>query len=102
MAKVMRRVSDCQRQIRIRGTPLDQLEHLSQNQNLSVLTILCLSPTLLVLTGGCPQPHFSGENQIRALANKSLGHERNISIQIPSVGILACLAGLSRLLQLRM
>ena len=44
---------------------------------------------------------FSGENQLRALANKSPGHERNISIQTPSVSILACLAGLSRLLQLR-
>ena len=47
------------------------------------LTILCLSPTLLTLTGGYPQPPFSGENQLRALANKSLGHERNISIQTP-------------------
>ena len=65
------------------------------------LTILCLSPTLLTLTGGYPQPPFSGENQLRALANKSPGHERNISIQTPSVSILACLAGLSRLLQLR-
>ena len=64
------------------------------------LTILCLSPTHLTLTGGYPQPPFSGENQLRALANKSLGHERNISIQTPYVRILACLAGLSRLLQL--
>ena len=65
------------------------------------LTILCLSPTLLTLTGGYPRPPFSGENQLRALATKSPGHERNISNQIPSVSILACLAGLSRLLQLR-
>ena len=47
------------------------------------LTILCLSPTLLTLTGGYPWPPFSGENQLRALANKSLGHERSISIQTP-------------------
>ena len=47
------------------------------------LTILCLSPTLLTLTGGYPQPPFSGENQLRALANKSPGHERNISNQTP-------------------
>ena len=66
------------------------------------LTILCLSPTLLTLTGGYPQPPFSGENQLRALVDKSLGHERNISIQTPSVGILPCLAGLSRLLQLHL
>ena len=64
------------------------------------LIILCLSPTLLTLTGGYPRPPFSGENQPRALANKSPGHERNMSNQTPSVSILACLAGLSRLLQL--
>ena len=50
-----------------------------------------LSPTIIL-----------GENQLRAVANKSPGHERNLSIQPPSVGILACLTGLSRLLQLRM
>ena len=46
-------------------------------------TILCLSPTLLTLTGGYPWPPFSGENQLRALVDKSPGHERNISIQTP-------------------
>ena len=66
------------------------------------LTILCLSPTFLTLTGGYPRPPFSGDNQLRALANKSPGHGRNISIQTPSVSILACLTGLSRLLQLRL
>ena len=66
------------------------------------LTILCLSPTLLTLTGSYPRTTFSGENLLRALANKSPGHERNISIQTPSVGNLACLTGLSRLLQLCM
>ena len=48
-----------------------------------LLTILCLSPTLLALTGGYPQPPFSGENQLRALVDKPPGHERNISIQTP-------------------
>ena len=43
---------------------------------------------------------FSGENQLRAIANKSPGHERNISNQTPSVSIIAFLAGISRLLQL--
>ena len=66
------------------------------------LTILCLSSSLLTLTEGYPQLPFTGKNQLRALVDKSLGHERNISIQTPSVGILACLAGLSRLLQLLM
>ena len=46
-------------------------------------TILCLSPTLLTLTGGYPQPPFSGENQLRALAKKSPGHERNLSNSTP-------------------
>ena len=65
-------------------------------------TISWLSPTPPTLTGGYPWPPFSGENQLRAIANKSPGHERNISNQNPSVSILACLADISRLLQLRM
>ena len=47
------------------------------------LTVLCLSPTLLTLTGGYPRSPFSGENQLTALANKSPRHERNISNQTP-------------------
>ena len=58
--------------------PLDLLKHLPPNQNLS---IVCLSSTLLTLTGGYPQPPFSGKGQLRALANKSPGHERSISNQ---------------------
>ena len=46
-------------------------------------TILCLSPTLLTLTGGYPRPPFSGKSQLRASVNKSPGHERNISILTP-------------------
>ena len=65
-------------------------------------TISWLSPTPLTLTGGYSWPPFSGENQLRAIDNKSPGHERNISNQTPSVSILACLAAISRLLQLRM
>ena len=64
------------------------------------LTVLCLLPTFLTLTGGYPWPPFFGENQLRALASKSPGHERNISNQTPTISILACLADLSRLLQL--
>ena len=48
-----------------------------------LFTILCLSLSLLALTGGYPLPPFSGENQLRALVDKSPGHERNISIQTP-------------------
>ena len=51
------------------------------------LTILCLSPTLLTLTGGYPQPTFSGENQLRALVNKSPGHNRNVSIPTPLMAL---------------
>ena len=66
------------------------------------LTIFCLSPTLLTLTEGSLRPSFSGVNQFSVLANKSPGHESNISIQISSVGNLVCLTGLCRLSQLRM
>ena len=56
-----------------------------------LFTILCLSPTLLTLTGGYPRPPFSGENQFRALVDKSPGHERSISIQTPLLAFyLAC------------
>ena len=47
------------------------------------LTSLCLSPSLLTLTEGYPQPPFSGKNQLRALVDKSPGHERSVSIQTP-------------------
>ena len=47
------------------------------------LTILCLSPTLLTLTGGYPRPPFSGKSKLSALVNKSSGNERNISILTP-------------------
>ena len=46
-------------------------------------TISRLSPTLLTLTGGYPRPPFSEENQLRALVNKSPGHNRSVSIQTP-------------------
>ena len=46
-------------------------------------TILYLSPTLLILTGGYPRPLFSGKSQLRALINKSPGHDRSVSIQTP-------------------
>ena len=47
------------------------------------LTILCFSPTLLTLTGGCPRPPFSGKSQLRASVHKSPGHDRIVSIQTP-------------------
>ena len=48
-----------------------------------LFTIVCLSPTLLTLTGDCPQPPFSEESQLKALVNKSPGLERSILILTP-------------------
>ena len=47
--------------------------------------ISCLSPTPLTLMGGCPRPHFSEENQLRALVNTSPGHNKSVSIQTPLI-----------------
>ena len=52
-----------------------------------LFTILCLSPTPLTPTGGCPCPPFSEENQLRALVNKSPGHNRSVSIQTPLMAL---------------
>ena len=83
------------RRIRTRGTPWTCLSIYPEIKVcLSTVYYLCLSPTPLTLTGGYPRPPFSEKDQLKALVNKSSGHERSISIQI-SVGILACLAGLS-------
>ena len=46
-------------------------------------TISCLSPTPLTLTGGNPQPPFSKENLLRALVNKSPGHNRVFQSKLP-------------------
>ena len=67
--------------------PLDLLKHLPQNQNSSVLLFYAIHQTLLTLTGGYPQPTFSGENQLRALVNKSPGHNRNVSIPTPLMAL---------------
>ena len=64
---------------RTRGTPRPAQASTPKPESVC-LTILCLLPTFLTLTGGYPRPPFSGDNQLRALANKSLGHERSISI----------------------
>ena len=81
MAKVIRKRPDGQRRDQASRDPLDLLEHLPKSR--ICLTILCLSPTLLTLTVGYSQPPFSGENQLRALAKKSPGHERNLSNSTP-------------------
>ena len=48
-------------------------------------TILQLSPTPLTLTGGYPRPPFSEGHQLKALVNKSPGHNRCVPIQIPQI-----------------
>ena len=78
MKKVMRREPDRQRWIRPQGTPWVCLSIYPKTR--ICLTILCFSPTLLTLTGGYPQPPFSGKNQLRALVN---GHDKSVSIQTP-------------------
>ena len=80
------------RWIRTRGTPWTCSSIYPKPKSVCLLfTILCLSPTLLTLTGGYPRPPFSGENQLRALVDKSPGHERSISIQTPLLAFyLAC------------
>ena len=75
------------RRIRNRGTPWTCSSIYPKPKPVCLLfTILCLSPTLLTLTGFYPRPPFSGENQLRALVDKSPGHERSISIQTPLLG----------------
>ena len=70
------------RQIIAQGTP-ESARACTPKQESVCLTTLCLSPTLLTLTGGYAQPPFSGKSPLRALVNKSPGHERNISILTP-------------------
>ena len=95
----------CGRELLSKASGLNRRPRLSQASTPKpesvCFTISWLSPTPLTLTGGYSWPPFSGENKLRAIANKSPAHERNISNQTPSVSILACLAGICRLLQLR-
>ena len=62
--------------------PLDLPERLPQ-------TRICLFYYFTTFTnssdinGGYPQPPFSEKNQLRALVNKSPGHNRSVSIQTP-------------------
>ena len=95
----------CGRELLSKASELNGLPRLSQASTPKpesvCFTISWLSPTPLTLTGVYSWPPFSGENQLRAIANKSSGHEKNISNQNPSVSIIACLAGIFRPLQLR-
>ena len=82
--KVMQRRPDRQGGSGLEGLPGPARASTLKPKSVCLLfTILCLSPTLLTLTGGYPQPPFSEENQLRALVNKSSGLERSISILTP-------------------
>ena len=82
--KVMWRRPDRQGGSGLEGLPGPARASAQKPKSVCLLfTILCFSPTLLTLTGGYPQPPFSEENQLRALVNKSPGHERSISILTP-------------------
>ena len=83
--KVMQRRTDRQGESGLEGLPGPARASTLKPKSVCLLfTILYFSPTLLTLTGGYARPPFSEENQLRALVNKSLGHERNIIlIQTP-------------------
>ena len=82
ITKVMRKRPDRQRWIRPRGTPWICL-------SIYPKTRICLSYCFVPFTNssdinrGYLWPPFSGKSQLRALVNKSPGHERNISILTP-------------------
>ena len=80
--KVMWKRSDEQGGSGLKGSPGSARASTPKPESVC-LTILCLSPTLLTLTGGYPWPPFSGKSQLRALVNKSPGHDRSVSIQTP-------------------
>ena len=83
MTKVMRKRPDRQRWIRTWEIPWTCSSIYPQTKICLLFIILCLSLTLLTLTGGYPRPPFSGKSQLRALVNKSPGHNRSVSIQTP-------------------
>ena len=85
------------RHIRTRGHPRTCSSVYPQTR-ICLSYYLCLSPTLLTLTGGYPWPPFSGENQHRALLINLLGMKGVFQLK-PPVSLLAYLTGLSRLLQ---
>ena len=84
--KVMRKEPDGQGGSGLEGPPGSAQASTPKPESV-YLTVLCFSPTLLTLTGGYPRPPFSGENQLRALVNKSPGHNRNVSIPTPLMAL---------------
>ena len=94
--KVMWKRPDEQGRSELKGPPGPAWASTPQTGSVC-LTILCLSPTLLTLTGVYPRPPFSGKNQLRALVYWTWKEYFNSN---PSDGFLAYLTGLSRFFQL--
>ena len=80
----MRERSDGKGESGLEGPP-DLLEHLPQNQNLSVLLFYDFHHSSDI-NGGLSPP-FSEGNQRRALVNKPPGHNRSVSIQTPQMAL---------------
>ena len=66
------------RWIRTWGTPLTCSSIYPQTR---IYFMPCINSS--DINGDYPRPPFSGENQLRALANKSPGHDRSVSVQTP-------------------
>ena len=81
--KVMWESSGGQGEPELKGCPSEPAWASTLKPESVCFTISQLSPTLLTLTGGYPQPPFSEENQLKTLVNKSPGHNRSVSIQTP-------------------
>ena len=84
--KVMWKRPDGQGGSGLEGTPRPAQTSTPKPESVC-LTILCLPPTPLIPMGGYPRPPFSEENQLRALVNKSPGHNRSVSIQTPLMAL---------------
>ena len=80
--KVMQESPDGQGESGLEGPPGSAWASTQKPESVC-FTILWVLPTPLRLTGGYPQLPFSEENQLRALVNKSPGHNRSVSIQTP-------------------
>ena len=86
--------------IRPRGNPLDLLEHPPQKLSLCLIS-LCLSPTLLTLTGAIPHHLSLKRVNLELQLISLLGITRVFQSKNSSDGSLACLTSLSGLLQPR-
>ena len=84
MAKVMRlRGLTGKGESSLKGASLDFLEHLTPKPESACHTALCFLLILLTLTGAVPHQLFLEKVNLELLDNKSLGHNKSVSIQKP-------------------